>query len=287
MKLPGVVSGQEPIITPPLPLSSSALAKLALPGSCVGGLAGMGLTVGLAVLSNGNLPAGLPNIVGLGAAFGLSGAVLGFLTGIGRRSRVYRRAVTAAELNYLARDNHETLGAAYVAVIKALIALSPPGDVSVAQNIRNTLRCLGEAVENLPSEPAGDVFANPAALQAEVTQLAAKARGEADPVVAASWERQAEALTRRAETITRTATLIRRHQTLRDEVAAQIGAFQTSLAAARIHDSPEIGNFAALAESVAQVMQEANALADARTELDAVLGTTMTPQIPAIVTVTR
>ena len=186
----------------------------------------------------------------------------------------------------MTNGSHEALTAEDLAIIKTLIAMPSPGDALAVQNIRKTLRRLGEAIENLPSQPTENIFVDAAALRNEATQLAAKAQSGSDPAVAASWERQAEALTRRAETITRTVTLVRRNQTLREEVAAQVKTFQTSLAAAQINSSQMSGDFAALAVSVAQVAQEADALADACAELDTALGQSRTTVEPVTLAAT-
>ncbi len=271
-KIAGVVSGKESTPTPLMPLSLAMIAKKALPDSgiwgIVGGLAGLFFTTLFSVGS----PPPEDSVLLAGTLLGISGAALGFLTGVGRRSLVYRKEVNAEEISFVGKGNNEPLMPEYLVVIKTLIALRTLTDALTERNIRQALRSLGAAIEDLPPQPTEGVFGNTASLQADASRLVGEARSETDPAIAASLSRQSEALIRRADTVARTEALVRRNQILRDEVAAQLRAFQTSLAAAQINGTQAGGDFAALAESVAQVAQEANALADARAELEVALG---------------
>ena len=83
---------------------------------------------------------------------------MGFLTGLGKRSLVFRKEITRQEISLVTNGSHEALTAEYLAIIKTLIAMPSPGDALAVQNIRKTLRRLGEAIENLPSQPTENIF---------------------------------------------------------------------------------------------------------------------------------
>jgi hypothetical protein len=266
-KIGRVLSGIEVIPTPPMPMSFAQIVRPAALTGWIWGIAGIVFAVTVTIFLSWNFLGG----IGLGAFFGLNGGILGFFSSFGKRSNVYRREINIQEVILAEKSSHEPLTTEYLAIAKTLIEMPPPSDVFVEQNIRKALHSLGAAIESLPPQATEHITADAAILKQEAHQLAKKASGETDTVVAASLTRQAEALTRRAETVARTATLVRRNQILRDEVAAQVKAFQTSLAAAQINGGQVGGDFDALAESVAQVAQEANALAEAQEELEVAL----------------
>ena len=201
---------------------------------------------------------------------GSGGGGIACLMSLRRRRLTYQGKVTRQEIQVLAAPRgQDDVTQEYLQIVLTLLALTPPD--GQAKSIQSALRSLGAAIDKLPAPPAAGVFADAATLHAEASRLTDEAGREADGVVAASLGRQAKALTRRAETTARAATLVRRNRILRDEVAAQVKAFQTSLAAAQINGGHAGADFDALAESVAHVAQEADALADAQVELEAAL----------------
>ena len=201
------------------------------------------------------------------------------MAGIGKRSLFFRSSVTFEEVDRVDSGNIDPLVKEYLSIIQTLASV-PPQEASADQNIRKAVHSLGLAMGKLPVQPAESLMLQPDALRAEAAGLAEQAQREADSIVAASLERQAAALTRQAETVRRMAVLVRRNQVLRQEIAAQVKAFRFGLMATEVSGHHANADFAALAESVAQVAQEADALADARAELDTALGQSRTTAEP-------
>jgi hypothetical protein len=213
------------------------------------------------------------------ALFGICGGIVGAGIGyFGKKASVRRWNMAAArskitefEIMFATEKETDSLKQDYLGVISTLISLPQPQEKATAQSIKNTLRLLGEAIEGLPVPPAEDLLLDPHVLTDEAQTLATKAEDESDAIIRASLHRQASALTRQAETITHTAALVRRNQALRTEVGTQVRAFQTSLAAGQIKGIQDTDDLATLADHVALIAQETNALADARLELDTAL----------------
>lgn len=179
------------------------------------------------------------------------------------------KPVTRVELEALQAEASEEWTQNYLRLVReaAERQIAP----QAADAVRDALSVLGVAIEQLPKGLA--VSASPENLRAEAAQTAEAAQGETDPVVAASWQRRAEALTRAADLATRSQTLMRRTAALRDEATMQIEALRLSLTSLRTDtgDSPEM---LPLAEAVHAIAAETAALAAARAELDAVLPVT-------------
>ncbi len=205
---------------------------------------------------------------GAGALIGYGGVFIAERLSL---SKLRVKKINEQEISNVLKGETDSLKKDYLGIVSALISMPSPPTTSEEQSIRNAVRSLGAAIEKLPAQPAEGAFVDPLTLTVEADGLTEKAENEADLVVAASLSRQAKSMRRRAETTTRTAAFARRNLILRQEIAGQINAFQTSIAAASMNGYQEYADFTALAESVAQVAQEANALADARTELDAPL----------------
>ena len=98
----------------------------------------------------------------------------------------------------------------------------------------------------------------------------AEARAEAGAAVAASHERRAEALERSASAAQRSHILMRRAAALRGEMLAQIESLRLGLVGFETA-SGDVSSLASLADAVRAVAEESVSVADARTELDAVL----------------
>lgn len=166
-------------------------------------------------------------------------------------------------------------------------------DEAAEGNVREAVRALGTAIEDLPASaesssmnsplplrtaladlpaPGPELISDdPDALKAEAARLTKDAQAEPDSVIAASLWRRADSLARRADTAARTLMLLRRNQALRDEVAEQIDALRTSLTAFRVGGRQSATELADLAASIHRVALEANAITTARAEIDTLL----------------
>jgi len=161
----------------------------------------------------------------------------------------------------------------YLDLVWAAMSLAPraPSQAQTECNAREAIRALGGAIETLPPQTLDGVPDSHAKLEATAARLAAEATGESDPVVAASLIRRAEALRGQAETAARVKVLLRRNLALREELADQIGALRTSLAAAALGGDDSGPELAGLAARIRRVASEANSVTAARVEVDALL----------------
>ena len=139
------------------------------------------------------------------------------------------------------------------------------------RSVREALRALGGAIENLPVRALDGLPGDTGDLRGAATRMEADAQGEADVVVAASLGRRAEALRRQAETLARVAVILRRNAALRDELADQMGALRTSLSASALGQDAGGLELAGLAAHIRQVAREADAVTAARVEVDTLL----------------
>lgn len=195
------------------------------------------------------------------------------------------------------RNNFRTQDPLLRAYLKlALAIMAAPGglETSTEREIRSAVCALATTIESLPPaqqdapvrperaslaerlEQADDNHTetppdDPEALQAEADRLSQRAQAEADPVIRASLQRRAESQKQRAETAAQTLMLLRRNQALRDEVAEQISALRTNLAAFSVGGKQSAQDFAGLAASIQRVTVEANAITEARAEIDTLL----------------
>lgn len=147
---------------------------------------------------------------------------------------------------------------------------------STANELRRTLKALGDAVSDLPA-PAELPDIDVVDLVADAEALLMRAKREKDEVIASSLQRQAEATVRRARATADAMKLARRTRTLRQEVLAQIEGCRAALPAlARTSGAASslgIGRFSALAEQVQGVAREAASVAAAQEELAQAVGT--------------
>ncbi len=180
--------------------------------------------------------------------------------------RVCRPPVSAAEVEALHGSTTDELELAYL----RLIADAVRQDVApeAAERVRAALCAVGEAIDLLPAValPRASVDT----LRVEAAQAQAEARSETDPVVAASHERRAEALERSASATRLSQTLMRRTAALRGEMLAQIESLRLGLVGFET-TSGDVSILTSLADAVRAVAEESVSVADARTELDAVL----------------
>ena len=218
------------------------------------------------------------------AALGTASAT-GFLLALPRRAlrRLHRTPLAAGEVEALLPLAADDLERAYLTLLRDAIRQEAPASAEAGS--REALETLGEAITRLPAVPAAPEEA--AALHEEAAALAVAAGSEADPVVAASLERQAGALRQMIEVAARSERVSRQTAVLRSELATQIKALHAGLAALQM-GAADGGHFARMAETVQQVARDAVSVAAAREELDAAAGpalpvrATGTPEIESV-----
>jgi hypothetical protein len=203
-----------------------------------------------------------------GAVFGtiaVSAVGFGFLGPGITLKRCHAKQVNIADVDrLLALTQGNEVETAYLHLVRdALLQAGLSADA--AQSLRDALRTLGDAIDRLP--PAPPPGSDAEALREELAQVQAEAAAESDPVIAASLERRIGALEYALRSADRSALLAKRANALREEMRAQIQAVRVGLVVLR-DGAGEVNNFASLAASVRRVAGEANAIADARAELD-------------------
>lgn len=203
------------------------------------------------------------------------GGVIGFAGGcafgsfLDRDSPKLRHAakVTAEEISMVGRAETDPLKMEHLGLVFSLITMRPYQDPTVEQSIRSAIREIGSGVAKLPGQPAEELLLDAQTFKEEASRLTAKADRESDPVVAASFQRQADARKQRAEAISRNSALARRNQILRHEMGEHIQALKTMLDATALEDSGDGYDLAALAANIQQVAIEARSLTEAKKEL--------------------
>ncbi len=191
----------------------------------------------------------------------------------GTYARLTEAEISLLQNALLQKGCDDPLLGMYLELVWAVMHLAPlaTGQAETERNAREAIRALGGAIEALPSQTLDGVPDSHAKLRAAAARLASEATGETDPVVAASLGRRAEALRGQAETVARVRVLLRRNLALREELADQIGALRTSLAAADLGGDDSGPELAGLAARIRRVASEANAVTAARVEVDALL----------------
>lgn len=181
--------------------------------------------------------------------------------------------VTSLQNVLLRKGGDDPLLGMYLELVWAAmhLALLATSRADTERSAREAIRALGGAIESLPPQTLDGVPDSHAELQALAARLASEATGETDPVVAASLGRRVEALRGQAETVARVRVLLRRNLALREELADQIGALRTSLAAAALGGDDSGPELAGVAARIRRVASEANAVTAARVEVDALL----------------
>lgn len=180
-----------------------------------------------------------------------------------------RNPVNAAEVEALLDNREDGLERAYLTLIRDAVKQNLSDQA--ATEVRKAIRALGEAIERLPPlTTSGEVDADQ--LRAEAVHVQEQAAQETDTVTAASLLRQAEALRRSALAAERASVVLRRNAALRKELAAQTEALRLGLASLYA-GAGDMSELTRLAEQVRGVASEANAVSDARTELDSFLAT--------------
>jgi len=202
---------------------------------------------------------------------GAIGSVVGGVCGsfADRDSRRLRcgEKVTAEEISLIGRAEADPLKREHLGLVFKLITVRPFQDPTVERSIRSAVRDIGSGVAGLPGQPAEELLLDAGTFQEEASRLTAKADREGDPVVAASFQRQADARKQRAEAISRNSALARRNQILRHEMGEHIQALKTMLDATALEDGGDGYDLAALAANIQQVAIEARSLTEAKKEL--------------------
>ena len=197
-------------------------------------------------------------------------------TQTGTYARLTGPEVTSLQNALVRQGGDDPLLGMYLELVWAAMHLAPlaTSREDTKRSAREAIRALGGAIESLPPQTVDGVPDSHAKLQASADRLASEATGETDPVVAASLGRRVEALRGQAETVARVRVLLRRNLALREELADQIGALRTSLAAAALGGDDSGPELAGLAARIRRVASEANAVTAARVEVDTLLSQT-------------
>ena len=188
-------------------------------------------------------------------------------------ARLTEPEITLLQNKLLQKGCDDPLLGMYLDLVWAAMNLSPlaASQAETERNAREAIRALGGAIEALPPRTPDGVPDSHTKLEATAARLASEATGESDPVVAASLCRRAEALRGQGETAARVQVLLRRNLALREELADQVGALRTSLAAAALGGNDSGPELAGLSARIRRVASEANAVTAARVEVDALL----------------
>jgi hypothetical protein len=192
------------------------------------------------------------------------------LLGESARSLPERIAVAAAERFNTPLQTADELINAYLTLVAEVIQLEG-ASARVEDDLRRMLKSLGETMATLPPNPAIPMV-DTGRLVAEAEAIFERAKAESDRVIAASLTRQAESLVQQATGAQNAFKIARRTGVLRQELLTQIQTVRSSLPAlsrtAVVEgQAGQLGRFAAVADSVADVAREAAALADAQEEL--------------------
>jgi len=226
----------------------------------------------------------IPGAIFLGALFtavagndsvfffgGIAGSALGYTWGhfVDRDnlSTQHIKKVTVEEISLISKAETDPLKMGHLGLICELISMQSFQDPTVERSIRSAVRDIGFGIAGLPGQPAEELLRDAGTFQEEASRLTAKAAQESDPVVAASFQRQADARNQRAEAIARNSALARRNQILRHEMGEHIKTLKTMLDVTALEDSGEGYGLAALAANIQQVAIEARSLTEAKKEL--------------------
>lgn len=140
----------------------------------------------------------------------------------------------------------------------------------VAQEVRHSLKAIGEALDRLPQmvgAASGTTLSENVDLLAQAERAREEAIEERDPIIAASLLRRAEAQAGAAQAAGHSALLIRRSKALRDELAAQIESLRLGMLSYQ-SGATDTTNLARVAQSVRKVATEASEVTRASAELD-------------------
>jgi FtsZ-binding cell division protein ZapB len=229
-------------------------------GVLVGILGGLNsLAVGLTVGNQMHSPAlgWLAFIVGTASI-----SALGFGPIAQYAFRKVHSAITQNEIEEMITRCQDDLRKAYLGLVRDAILVPLPDPP--AENVRQAIEALGEAIDGLPaiiSEPIDTTL-----LRQQATELRDKAALESDTITAESFVRQAESLEQRADTSEHSALVAKRSSALRGEILAKIASLREAIAAQQT-GLVDVTTLAELSESARHVAREAQNTASAKDEL--------------------
>lgn len=193
---------------------------------------------------------------------------LGAMVVSGPRKQIQKadeKPLTVAEVEAMLPHARGRLDRLYLNLLLDAVRQEVPS-VSAQADIRVALHALGEVISKLPADPVAVVA--PDALRQQAQQVRHQALYEADSVVQASLNRQAEALERRASLGEQGGTGARRTSALRREVRAQMDSLRAVLAGYSQGANVSNATVSQLSDAVTRVASEATAVAVAHRELD-------------------
>lgn len=170
------------------------------------------------------------------------------------------------ELIVLINSSRDPLATDFFKLVGATTQTSETVGLQDAEKMRTALYSLGNSIAFLPLL---DVTSeNPDALQSEARILVQQAKTEADPVIAASFQRRADAILHRATSAEYNNTVARRSQVLRDELRDQIKALRASLITTSLGSNHHSNRLSDVAASIQQIAGQANSVAAAQAEIE-------------------
>ena len=187
---------------------------------------------------------------------------------------LHKKPLSTSEIDALLPDAHTDVDRAYLGLLRDAVQQTVPPDAEIP--LRDALRSLARAVDSLP--PLASAPQDTNALRQQAQEMSARAGQEKNGVVAASMERQADALSRRAAALERSAQVVGRTPALRSELLAQMEALRAGLTDFRTDGASDAGMLAALSEDARRVANEAGNVALARAELDTFLAPPMSSE---------
>lgn len=170
------------------------------------------------------------------------------------------------DLLAVANATSDPLAVDFFKLVEAAVHM--PGVVSQedSEKMRAALYSLGNSISLLPMLEVTTQDA--ARLKAEAQSLVGQAKTEPDPVVAASFQRRADAILQRAASADHSNTILRRSQVLRDELREQIWALRASMTTTTLNTDHHAGRLADVAANIQQIAGQANSVAAAQAELE-------------------
>ncbi len=170
------------------------------------------------------------------------------------------------ELIVLINTSGDPLATDFFKLVGATTQTSEAVSLQDAEKMRTALYTLGNSIAFLPLLDVATENAD--ALKIGAQTLVQQAKIETDPVVAASFQRRAEAILQRAASAEYNNTVARRSQVLRDELREQIKALRASLTTTTLNSDHHSGRLADVAASIQQIAGQANSVAAAQAEIE-------------------
>lgn len=176
------------------------------------------------------------------------------------------RRLSCDDLAWQVITARDPLLVSFFELVEKAVQYPPVAGAQDDIRFRQALSSLGNSIALLP--PLKVVPENAAHLTSEAEMLELKAAVEPDQVVAASYQRRAEATHQRAQLADYTHTIFRRSQALRDELQEQVLVMETSLAAEALGSEYHAGKLAEVAAGIQEVAGRVHAETAAHAELE-------------------